>query len=101
MKNKKVTIKEIEYELIRNDDCYNQEDIEKLVLETDYFDNYDYILGDYAYEKLKLKGFYESDSKKKTKINDIKMVDDYIKDYCQYGSKIFLLKKIKKTLFKK
>ena len=76
MKNKKVTIKEIEYELIRNDDCYNQEDIEKLVLETDYFDDYDYILGDYAYEKLRLKGFYESDSKKKTKINDIKMVDD-------------------------
>ena len=65
MKNKKVTIKEIEYELIRNDDCYNQEDIEKLVLETDYFDNYDYILGDYAYEKLRLKGFYESDSKKR------------------------------------
>ena len=46
MKNKKVKLKDVEYELIRNDDCYNQEEIEKLVLETDYFDNYDYILGD-------------------------------------------------------
>ena len=100
MKNKKVTVKDIDYELIRNDDCFNKEDIEKLVLETDYFDNYDYILGDYAYEKLRLKGFYDSDSKKKTAINDIKTVDDYIKNYCQYGSKIFLLKKIKKTLLK-
>ena len=55
MKNKKVKLKDVEYELIRNDDCYNQEEIEKLVLETDYFDNYDYILGDYAYEQLRLK----------------------------------------------
>ena len=39
--------------------------------------------------------------KKRTKINDIETVDDYIKNYCQYGSKIFLLKKLQKSLFKK
>ena len=29
------------------------------------------------------------------KINDIKYMDDYIKNYCSYGSKIFLLKKVR------
>lgn len=82
------------YEVIRNDnDCINKEELsEKL---TDYFDNFDYILGDYSYEKVRLKGFNESSNKKVTKINDIKFVDEYIKDYCSYGSKIFLIKKVK------
>ena len=97
---KKIEINGIEYEVVRNDkDCMNKEELVEKI--TDYFDPYDYIFGDYAYDKVRLKGFYESDSKKKTKINDIKTVDDYIKNYCQYGSKIFLLKKIKKSLFKK
>ena len=45
---------------------------------TDYFEPYDYIFGDYAYEKVRLKGFYESNNKNANKINDIKSLDDYI-----------------------
>ena len=30
-----------------------------------------------------------------TKVNDIKTLDDYIENYCAYGAKWFLLKKIK------
>ena len=84
----------VEYEIVRNEnDCFNQEQlIEKM---TDYFDDYDYIFGDYAYEKLRLKGYYDSTNKKAKKINDIKYVDDYIKNYCSFGAKIFLIKKIK------
>ena len=62
---------------------------------TDYFDPYDYIFGDYAYEKVRLKGFYEANHKKVTDINNIKNLDSYIKDYCSYGAKYFLIKKIK------
>ena len=94
MKKKKIVINKKEYELVRNDmDCFNEtEVIEKI---TDYFDDYDYIFGDYAYEKVRLKGYYDSKNKKAKKINDIKYMDNYIKDYCSYGAKIFLLKKIK------
>ena len=82
------------YEIVRDDDkCVNKEELmEKM---TDYFDPYDYILGDYAYEKLRLKGYYEEKNKKATAINNIKNVDDYIKNFCSYGAKIFLLKKIR------
>lgn len=91
---KKIEINGINYEIVRNDkDCLNKEEVsEKL---TDYFDSYDYIFGDYAYEKVRLKGYYDSSNKKAKKINDIKYMDDYIENYCSFGAKIFLLKKIK------
>lgn len=90
----KVEINGKNYEIIRNDgECFNLEEVSEKV--TDYFDCYDYIFGDYAYEKVRLKGYYDSDNKKAKKINDIKYLDDYIKNYCSYGSKTFLLKKVK------
>ncbi len=91
---KKIVINDIEYEIIRNDkDCINKEELEEKI--TDYFDEYDYIMGDFAYDKVRLKGYYNSDNKMAKKINDIKYLDDYIENYCSYGARIFLLKKLK------
>ena len=75
---KKVVINGVEYEVIRNDqDCLDTAILEEKL--TDYFDSYDYIFGDYAYEKVRLKGFYDSNNKNVNDINDIKKLDDYIK----------------------
>lgn len=91
---KRIEVNGQKYEVIRNDqDCFDLERFMEKV--TDYFDPYDYILGDFAYDKLRLKGYYESSNKNVKDINDIRYVDDYINNYCCYGSKIFLLKKIK------
>ena len=91
---KKIEINGINYEIIKNDgDCINVEELQEKV--TDYFEPYDYIFGDYSYEKVRLKGYNESANKKTTKINDIKYLDDYITNYCSYGAKIFLIKKVK------
>lgn len=91
---KKIVINNIEYEIIRNDkDCINKKELEEKI--TDYFDEYDYIMGDFAYDKVRLKGYYNSDNKKAKKINDIKYLDDYIENYCSYGARIFLLKNLK------
>lgn len=91
---KKVVINGVSYEVVRNDEnCLVVDELEEKI--TDYFDPYDYILGDFAYEKVRLKGFYESNNKNANKINDIRYMDDYILNYCSYGSKIFLLKKIR------
>ena len=74
---KKIVINDIEYEIIRNDkDCINKKELEEKI--TDYFDEYDYIMGDFAYDKVRLKGYYNSDNKMANKINDIKYLDDYI-----------------------
>ncbi len=91
---KKVEINNVEYEIVKDEgNCFNKEDLVEKI--TDYFDPYDYIFGDYAYEKVRLKGFYEDNHKKATAINNIKSLDDYIKNYCSYGAKYFLIKKIK------
>lgn len=91
---KKIELNGINYEILRNDnDCINREELQEKV--TEYFSDYDYIFGDYAYEKVRLKGYNDSTNKKATKINDIKYLEDYITNYCSYGAKVFLLKKIK------
>lgn len=91
---KTIDLLENSYELIRNDrECFNYEEVKERV--TDYFLEYDYIFGDYAYDKVRLKGYYDSNNEKATKINDIKYLDDYIENYCSYGARTFLLKKLK------
>ena len=62
---------------------------------TEYFDDYDYILGDWSYGKLRLKGFCDKKNKNLKPINDIKTVDNYIKKHCAYECRYFILKKIK------
>ena len=90
---KSVMINDKSYEIVRDDDCFDLEQVSEKV--TDYFDPYDYIFGDYAYGKVRLKGYYDSKNKKANKINDIKNLEDYIKNYCSVGARTFLLKKIK------
>lgn len=91
---KKIEINGVSYEIVRNDnDCINREELAEKI--TDYFDDFDYIFGDYAYDKVRLKGYYESNNKKASEINDIKNLDDYIANYCSYGARVFLLKKIR------
>ena len=79
------------YKLIRGEEVFNYEDTKSLF--TEYFADYDYVLGDYSYGKIRLKGFYNSNNKKVNNINDIKYLEEYIKDDCSFGAKVFLLKK--------
>ena len=62
---------------------------------TEFFENYDYLVGDIAYGKLRLKGFYESNNKKAKDINDFKYLDKYLTEDCAVDCKYFVLKKIK------
>lgn len=93
---KKIYIDKFEYELIEdNGDCFNELEFKDKI--TDYFDDFDYILGDYAYGKLRLKGFCDRNNTRYNKINDFKSKDDYLNNLCAYKCKYFLLKKSKKT----
>lgn len=63
---------------------------------TDFFDIYDYIVGDWAYGKLRLKGFYEVNHKRACGYNNIKYLKKYLSENCAYGCKYFVLKKVDK-----
>ena len=90
--DKKIIANDIEYELIKNyKDAFNEEEfISKC---TDYFINYDYIVGDIAYGKLRLKGFYDSSNKKVKKINNYDNIEEYLNDNCAVDCKYFILKR--------
>ena len=70
---------------------FDYEEVKEMV--TDYFNEFDYIFGDFAYGKLRLKGFCNKDNKNYRDINNIKTLDNYIKNYCAVGCNWFLLKK--------
>ncbi len=87
-----IKINNFNYEVIKNyRDGFDKESVEERA--TDYFSEYDYIFGDWAYGKLRLKGLYDKDNKNVTKINNIEDLDKYIKENCAYDCKYFLLKK--------
>ena len=89
-----ITINNKKYQVINNyRDAINIEEIESKL--TDYFDNFDYIVGDIAYGKLRLKGFNEKTNKNFKELNDIEKVEEYIKNNCAYGCRWFMIKEIK------
>ena len=79
------------YEVIKNyRDALNVSDLEGKI--TDYFFNFDYILGDYAYGKVRLKGFNEKGNRNFKPINDYSKIDEYIKENCAFDCRYFILK---------
>lgn len=90
---KKIKVDNKEYEIIKDyKNGFEKEEVENKL--TEYFDSFDYILGDWAYGKLRLKGFCDKTNKNYKKINDIDFVEDYIKNNCAYECRHFILKKI-------
>lgn len=81
------------YELIK--DYKNAFDLDAIKERyTEYFEDYDYILGDWSYGKLRLKGFCNKENSKFKEINNIENIDQYIKNNGAYDCKYFILKKI-------
>lgn len=91
---KLVKIEDMEYEIITN--YKNGYDEEAFINRyTDYFNDFDYVVGDWAYGKLRLKGFYDDNNKKANKINKIGSLDKYLEENCAYGCKYFVAKRLK------
>jgi uncharacterized protein YutD len=90
---KKYNINEKDYELV--EDYNNGFDLTEVQSKmTEYFDQYDYVFGDWSYAKLRLKGFCNKENPIYKDINDINNKEKHLKDNCAYGCKYFLLKKI-------
>lgn len=88
-----IKVGDFEYELIENfRECFDKDEFIELF--TEYFHDFDYIVGDYAYNKLRLKGFYEDSNKKAKQFNKISGKDNYLKNNCAYSCRYFVLKKI-------
>ena len=59
----------------------------------DILEKYDYIVGDWGFEQLRLKGFYETSDKKTSSEKQIHYLQDYLYEYCNFGCAYFVIKK--------
>lgn len=87
--------KDVEYKLIENHrEAFDIEMMEHRF--TDYLLKYDYIVGDIAYEKLRLRGFYD-DGRKGVPIDmKISNLEDYLIEYCNFGCRYFVFERVEK-----
>ena len=93
MRIKTYTFEGNNYELVKNyKEGFEKDAVENLI--TDYFKEYDYIVGDWSYGHLRLKGFCDRNNKLFKMINNIDNLDNYIKDNCAYDCRYFVLKRV-------
>ena len=93
---KAILIEDKEYEIIEDvRNGYDEEEFKSKF--TDYFYPFDYIVGDWAYGKLRLKGFYEQNNKECKGYNNINNLKRYLKDNCAFNCKYFVIKKVYKN----
>ncbi|HDG7037868.1 hypothetical protein XD32_01250 [Staphylococcus aureus] len=88
------------FELIENyRECFNEEQF--IARYSDILDKYDYIVGDYGYDQLRLKGFYKDSNKKAEMSKCFSNIQDYIFEYCNFGCPYFVLRHLSKQEVKK
>lgn len=88
------------FELIENyRECFNEEQF--IARYSDILDKYDYIVGDYGYDQLRLKGFYKDSNKKAEMSKRFSNIQDYIFEYCNFGCPYFVLRHLSNQEVKK
>ncbi|MBM7554886.1 YutD family protein [Thalassobacillus pellis] len=60
---------------------------------SDILSKYDFIVGDWGYGQLRLRGFYHDHNPKSTFDTKISTLEDYLYEYCNFGCAYFILKK--------
>ncbi len=81
-----------QYELLENVKEGFQEDAFKDRY-SEVLKKYDFIVGDWGYNQLRLKGFYRTDHTKASYDTSIALLEDYLYEYCNFGCAYFVLKK--------
>ena len=83
------------YEIIdERSDGFNEEVFRERY--SDILTKYDYIIGDWGYGQLRLKGFYEDTNQKATFDSKISTLKEYLYEYCNFGCAYFVAKKVQK-----
>ncbi|MDQ0198868.1 YutD family protein [Neobacillus ginsengisoli] len=83
------------YELMQEHrDGFNEEALKARY--SDILSRYDYIVGDWGYGQLRLKGFFDDQNQKATFDTKISTLSEYLYEYCNFGCAYFVLKKVKK-----
>ncbi|MFT8390513.1 MAG: YutD family protein [Sporolactobacillus sp.] len=91
-----ISIERQHYEIIENERGGWNEDA-FLKRYSDVLSKFDYIVGDWGYQQLRLRGFYDEKNQKATYDTKISTLVDYLMEYCSFGCAYFVLKKLPKA----
>lgn len=61
---------------------------------SEILNRYDYIVGDWGYEQLRLKGFFKDSHKKTAPELKISTLEDYLYEFCNFGCAYFVVEKV-------
>ncbi|QQK81331.1 DUF1027 domain-containing protein [Salicibibacter cibi] len=61
---------------------------------SEILDKYDYIVGDWGHEQLRLRGFFHDNNKKASVDAKVSTIYDYLYEYCNFGCPYFIVKKV-------
>ncbi|MBP1993077.1 YutD family protein [Paenibacillus eucommiae] len=61
---------------------------------SEVLERYDYIVGDWGYNQLRLRGFFKENNQKVTKESSIAFLQDYLNEYCNFGCAYFIIEKV-------
>ena len=87
-----ITIDKWEYEILTNyREAFQEEAFQERYSEI--LNKYDYILGDWGYGQLRLKGFFDDKNPKATYDTKVSTLQDYLYEYCNFGCAYFILRK--------
>lgn len=88
-----ITISGDKYEIVK--DYREAFDAEKLSDRySPILDKYDYIVADWGYEQLRLKGFFANNNRKVPSDKKINQLEDYLYEYCNFGTPYFVLERL-------
>ena len=83
------------YELVENvKNAFNEEAFRARY--ADILAKYDYIVGDWGYNQLRLRGFFDDHNQKATYDTKISTLPEYLYEYCNFGCAYFVLRKVKR-----
>ncbi|MBV7392303.1 MULTISPECIES: YutD family protein [Enterococcus] len=90
--DKNLLVGERQYQLVKNyRDGFDADMLGERF--SDVLSRYDYVVGDWGYEKLRLKGFFRSDDRKSNPEQRIDTLEDYLYEYCNFGCAFFVIER--------
>lgn len=89
-----IEINNINYEVVKDyRNGFNEEAFRTRY--SDILTRYDFIVGDWGYGQLRLRGFFEDDNPKATFDTKISTLTEYLYEYCNFGCAYFVVRKAK------
>ncbi|MBO0471423.1 YutD family protein [Enterococcus sp. DIV0242_7C1] len=88
-----LTIGDRQYQLVKNHrEAFDSERLGERF--SDVLSKYDYIVGDWGYDQLRLKGFFSDSNRKAAPEQRIDTLEDYLYEYCNFGCAYFVIERI-------